>query len=175
MRSTPTVLILLPLVAAPLFGAEAEAAPSDAMRAVAWLAGEWEGEGWIMTGPGQRTEFRGTESVESRLGGGVLIIEGRHTAADDPNVVVHHALAVVSWDSGSGEYRFEPHVAGRPKPQTAARVEDGVFIWTMEVPGGRVRYRIRQSESGEWLETGERSAGPGKWFPFFEMTMRRVR
>jgi len=145
------------------------------MEAIAWLIGEWKGEGWTMTGPGQRSEFQGTESVESRLGGTVLVIEGRHYEKNDSEHPVHNALAVVSYDARKSVYRFQAHAVGRPSLDTTGVIDGGAFVWSMETPSGVIRYRIRQTESGDWHETGERSTGAGQWFPFFEMTMRRVR
>ncbi|MGH7573433.1 MAG: hypothetical protein ACREMK_16560, partial [Gemmatimonadota bacterium] len=44
-----------------------------AMEPLAWLVGDWEGEGWIQQGPqGGRTEFTQTEHVESAFGGRLL-------------------------------------------------------------------------------------------------------
>lgn len=161
-------LLLLLLVVPAAFTAAPE------MEAVSWLVGEWEGEGWMVTGPNERHEFRGREKVESRLDGQVLVVEGRHFAKEDPAQPVHSALALISYDAMRKRYRFQAHASGRPAMDAAAQVEDGMFVWTMETPGGAIRYRIRQGENGEWFETGERSAGPDRWFPFFEMKMTRI-
>lgn len=50
-------------------GAEGQGLPEAPaeMEALAWLVGEWEGEGGIEQVPGQRGEFRGTERVEERM------------------------------------------------------------------------------------------------------------
>ncbi|MEX1113453.1 MAG: hypothetical protein WED32_03295 [Patescibacteria group bacterium] len=36
----------------------------------------------------------------------------------------------------------------------ATPVADGVFTWGFQIPGGRIRFHIRQVD-GEWHETGE--------------------
>ena len=161
-------LLLLALLA------PAALADHHEMDAVAWLAGDWKGEGWIMTGPGQRREFHGVEAVERRLDGQVMLVEGRHFAKDDAATPIHNALALISYDSDQKMYRFQAHAVGRPPLDASAVVDDGVFIWTMDTPGGAIRYRIRRTEEGDWHETGERSVGPDQWAPFFEMTMKRV-
>ena len=143
------------------------------MSEIAWLEGQWEGEGWILTGPNQREEFRGTETVESRLGGQALVIEGRHAAKEDPTQIVHAAVAVVSYDDARG-YRFYAKTGGRPAIDADAAVEDGVFVWRMNAAGAQIRYRIRRTDSGDWHEVGEREVAPGRWFPFFEMNLKRV-
>ena len=84
------------------------------------LAGDWEGEGWVMAGPNARHEFRGTEKVESRLGGQVLLIEGRHFSKAAPDQKVHDAIALISWDPTRKLYRFQGHVVGRPPTDATA-------------------------------------------------------
>lgn len=177
MNSPRVILVLSLLIGSQVASADHhEQAQSNPMEALAWLAGEWEGGGWTMTGPGQRAEFLGTESVESRLGGRVLVVEGRHFEKDDPEHPVHQALAVISYDAQRRNFRFQAHAVGRPGLDATGVVEDGAFVWSMDIPGGgRIRYRIRKTDEGDWHETGERSGGENQWFPFFEMTMRKVR
>jgi hypothetical protein len=175
MRARDAPIELMKILSLLLLLAPVALAAPPEMDAVSWLVGEWEGEGWTMTGPNERHEFRGTEKVESRLGGQVLVVEGRHFAKQAPERPVHSALALISFDGIRKQYRFQAHATGRPALDATAKLEQGVFIWTMETPGGVIRYRIRRTENGEWHESGERSAGPDRWFPFFEMKMKRVR
>ena len=165
-------LLLLPFL---LVGASPAAAESAEMKALSWLVGQWEGEGWIQTGPGGRQAFRGVESVESRLSGEVLVIEGRHFAADATDRLVHNAVALVSYDASRNGYRFYAKTVGRPPVDARAEVEDGVFVWFLDIPNGEIRYRIRETEAGEWHEVGERAIPSGEWVPFFEMTLHRSR
>ena len=46
------------------------------MKKLDFLVGEWKGEGWMEFVPGQRRTFRGTEVVQSKLGGLLVTIEG---------------------------------------------------------------------------------------------------
>src|SRR4051794_2431812 len=58
------------LAQAPASGQRAE------MKNLDWLAGQWKGVGWIQMGPQGRKEFTQTETVQSKLDGLVLLIEG---------------------------------------------------------------------------------------------------
>jgi hypothetical protein len=171
--------VLAAASASGLAGQGLPAAP-DEMSAVGWLEGEWAGSGWMEMAPGVRSEFRGTERVERRVSGWVLVIEGRYTAWMGPeagDVPVHEALAVISYDAASGRYLFRPWTArggnGEAHPAT---VEEDRMVWGYADPWmGRVRYTITRTADGAWFEEGHRSADDGaSWQKFFEMTLTRV-
>jgi hypothetical protein len=155
---------------------DAGAAVSAAMEPLAWLVGEWTGEGWNESASGRSTVLV-TERVESRLEGRVLIVEGighAKEATESPGEVVHHALGVASYDPGRGHYVLLAFRDGRVVDAVTS-LEDGTFVWGFDVPGGgQVRYRIRQ-DAGDWLETGDFSRdGGATWRPFFEMRLHRA-
>lgn len=143
------------------------------MAPLGWLVGEWRGLGSMQT-PAGRSTASVLEMVESRLEGRVLVIEGigRDTAAGAGGHVVHHAFAVLSYDPDAGRYAMRAFRDGR-FVDAETRLGDGVFTWGFPVPGGRVRYHIRQ-DSGDWLETGEYSPDGTNWRQFFEMRLRRA-
>jgi hypothetical protein len=150
-----------------------------AMRQVEFLVGTWAGEGWIRTGSDQRLPFRGTEIVQKKLGGAVLLIEGEHKASipgADADATVHHALAVLSWDAQKKSYRFRSWLADGRQGDYEATAERGTLRWTMTDPErGRVRYTIRLDDAGRWHEIGEiNPPGTDAWHQFFEMTLSRV-
>jgi len=148
----------------------------EAMEAVQFLVGEWKGSGWIDMGQG-RSEFVASEVVESRLNRLALLVEGRHIVEPNgsPNpIVVHHALAMLTYDPAAGMYRFNSQVARGGTGMYEGSVEDGAFIWRMEAGGGQVRYRIRLDEEGRWDEVGEYSADGANWSPFFGMTLEKI-
>jgi hypothetical protein len=152
-------------------------AQKEAMQKVAFLVGQWKGTGWMMMGPDRRDEFVSTETVESRLDGLVLIIEGVHESSDPAHkgLVVHHALAEVSWDAKQSAYRFRSHLATGDESDFAGKIVDGAFVWGFETPRGRMRYTIKLDAQGRWSESGERSADGQTWQPFFAMTLDRVK
>lgn len=145
----------------------------DRMKALSLLVGRWEGGGSIRMGPVEPHRFNGSEVVEEMLGGRILVIEGRHWA-ENPEQLVHHAFAVISWDEKAGHYRFQSHLADGRSGTYQGTLENGAFVWHMEIPNaGRIRYTIRVEE-GVWREVGERQQD-GTWMPFFEMTLNRAR
>jgi hypothetical protein len=46
------------------------------MKKLDWLVGHWKGAGWIQMGPQGRHEFTQTETIDAKLDGLVLVIEG---------------------------------------------------------------------------------------------------
>jgi hypothetical protein len=154
------------------------AAQKDAMQKVAFLVGEWKGSGWMMMGPARRVEFTSKETVESRLDGLVLIIEGVHESADPARkgAIVHHALAELSWDAKQSAYRFRSHLATGEESDFPGKVVEGAFIWAFPAgPAGTIRYTIKLDAQGRWNEIGERSADGQSWSPMFGMTLDRVK
>jgi hypothetical protein len=151
----------------------AGAAADSAMVPLAWLIGEWEGQGESRSPQGQSFATV-RESVESRLNGRVLVIEGigREPSADGTGRVVHHAFGVLTYDPERRQYSFRAlRDGGVIDAETS--LADGVFTWGFEIPGGRIRFHIRQV-NGEWHETGEYSADRTTWRKMLEMKLRRV-
>ncbi|HYH46652.1 MAG TPA: hypothetical protein VEG34_13285 [Thermoanaerobaculia bacterium] len=174
-RALPVLLLLL---AVPAFAQSPPPAapPADdpvlaAIKALPALAGRWEGGGTIRQGPGEPVRFVGEETVETRLDGRLMLVEGRHWTPDRSRVV-HHAFAVLSYDSEAKAYRFRTHLIGRPGGDFPAFLENGALVWEIPSPAGKTRFTIRV-EGDRWHEVGtiERD---GKTYPFFEMDLRRV-
>jgi hypothetical protein len=146
------------------------------MKALTFLLGEWEGNGWIAFGPENRNEFSQTERVESRLNGLVVLVEGTgKDKGSGESKVVHHALAVISYDLKAERYRFAAHTADGRYVDATATVGDRDVQWGFESPWGPVRYTIQVTDDGEWFEIGENSRDGSSWQKFFEMRLRRIR
>lgn len=173
---------MLPMAALLLLSAPAAAqlplAPAELER-LAFLEGEWEGEGWMEYAPGQRGEFRGTERVERRMGGRLVVVEGAFTARMGPDqdvVPVHHALGVFSYDAAADRFVFRAYTAqGANGEAHDAEVGVNEVVWGYEDPRfGTVRYTISLTPQGEWHEVGHASRdGGATWHRFFEMTLQR--
>lgn len=86
--------------------------------------------------------------------------------------MVHHAFAVLTYDPDSARYAMRAFREGR-FVDADTQLSDGVFTWRLAVPGGHVRYHIRQ-DAGDWLETGEFSPDGTNWRQFFEMRLNRA-
>jgi hypothetical protein len=149
------------------------------MKKLDFMVGQWQGEGWIETGAGNRSTFKGTESVQRKLDGTALLVEGVHRGRmgnSAEEVIVHNALAVISWDDRTQLYRFRASLADGRYTDAEARLTDGALVWGFR-QGERlsIRFTIRINEAGDWLEVGEMSPDGSNWRKFFEMTMRRVK
>jgi hypothetical protein len=146
------------------------------------MEGQWEGAGWVILPSGQRAEFRQTEDVQFRLGGAILVIEGRGyswPAADAPETLMFNAFAVVSFDEKARDpaypYVFRSYAMGYANSFPARIRADGGFEWRIAPPGAPViRYSMWQPEPGVWIEVGERSADAGAtWTQTFEMRLTK--
>src|SRR5689334_7775562 len=84
------------------------------MAKLAFLVGEWDGEGWVALGPGPRKTFAIHESVQRKLDGLVLLLEGlgRSPGADGTERITHHALATLAYDARAHGYRLSAYREG---------------------------------------------------------------
>jgi hypothetical protein len=146
-------------------------APQAAMRPFDRWIGEWSGSGWSTSATGERTEFTLVESVRPKVGGSVLLLEGRGTTAS--GTVTHDGLVVLYYDEKAGGYRWNGHDLGRAPIDAEAKLVDGGLEWSI-APDGRttVRFRIQFDEK-RWHEVGEVSVGGTTWTRFMEMNLLR--
>lgn len=166
---------------APPRAAEAQLPPvPEAIEELDFLVGEWEGDGWIEGAPGQRATFRGTEKVERRMGGRLVVVEGDFIAVVGPDgreAPVHQALGIFSYDRERDALRFRTYLArGTGGVHDVERFEpdERRLRWGYEDPRmGTVRYTIEITPEGEWHEIGEARRGDEAWQRFFEMTLTR--
>src|SRR5262245_46724689 len=143
------------------------------MKKLDWLVGSWKGTGWILMGPQGRKEFTQTETIQSKLDGLVLVIEGRGKSKDDGSTV-HTALAFVSYDDRAKTFRWRGFTAEGRQTDTEAKVGTNTLEWGLQIPQrGRMRYTIKLNEKGEWFEVGEMMQEGQIWQKFFEMTLQR--
>lgn len=149
-----------------------------AMDRLDFLVGEWEGSGWMEWGPGQRAEFSGSEVVERRMGGRLVVVEGSFTAVLGPPgtepTPVHQAFGVFSRGPADEGLVFRTYTArGGNGEAHEVEVGDERIEWGYEGPRGLNRYTITLTESGAWHEVGHVSTdGGATWEQFFEMTLQ---
>jgi hypothetical protein len=145
------------------------------MAKIATMAGRWKGQGWIDT-PSGRHESNSEETVELRLDGHAILIEGFHTDVKSGEVN-HHALAIIAWDDAQKQYRFMSALAAGRTGYFPARLEGRKFIWSIPIPNGpTTRFTISLDDPDKWTEVGEQSRDAGAtWTKFFEMNLARVR
>lgn len=174
-----TFALLLLVLTTSTLAQHSSSAQLEEMKKLDFLIGEWRGEGWTEFIPGQRRTSPITENVQPKLGGMVLLIEGlgkTKIAGKEDEVVVHHALGIVSYDATAKRYRINSYLAdGRSTEAEAEFVEEG-FQWRFQTPqGASIRYTVKLTEQGEWFEKGELSQDGKSWRQFHEMTLQKVK
>ena len=171
-----TILLLVMLAAPTVAAGQGPSGDPDVQRErmaeLAFMVGEWEGEGWTRRGPGDPERFRGTETVTSYLDGLVYVIEGEFQDLETGETA-HHALAIVSWDEAAGHYAFRAFLRNGLATDATGAIENGAFVWSPPAPPGmEIRYTLRTNDEGHWHEIGEMSRdGGATWNPFFEMEL----
>ncbi len=170
------ILILSTLTAQAQVGASTSKAD---LKKLDFMIGEWKGGGWMEYTPGQRRAFTGTETVESKLDGAVIQVEGLHKAkqpGSDKEAVIHHALGILSYDEQAKLYRFHAWLASGRYTEAEVKLIESGWQWGYADPrGATVRFTIRITEKGDWHETGEVTMDGKTWRQFFEMNMRRAK
>jgi hypothetical protein len=179
----PAVLLSLAIgastVAAQATHAAAASDSSSPLGVFAQLTGEWEGDAWMLRGPGARHEARQWERVEVHAGGTVIAVKGvgTETTAAGEEQVVHDAYAIIHLDRDGRTPRMRAFVAGGYWLDVELTVHPEGYDWAMTDPrAGRIRYEMRIDEAGRWVERGYMSRDDGAtWNQFMEMTLTRVR
>lgn len=173
--------VILAFLLAPIsVSAQSHDSPSASeMRKLDFLIGEWEGDGWIEFGPGQRHTFKQKESIQSKVGGHALLIEGLGKGklqSTGEERVVHIAFAVVSYDKEAKRFRFLAWRATGDSVDTDVAVAEKSLVWGFRDPrAGQIRFTIKLDGAGRWLEIGETSRDGQTWRKFFEMTLQKVK
>jgi hypothetical protein len=151
----------------------------EAMKKLHFLVGEWKGEGWTEFAPGQRRTSPISESVQPKLGGMVLLVEGLgkiKVPGKQEEVVTHNALGILSYDHRAKVYRLQTHLATGPSTDAEATFTDDGFQWRFQPsPTMSIRYTVRLTDKGEWFERGEMSQDGKTWRQFHEMTLQKVK
>jgi hypothetical protein len=179
-----TTLILVAsafcLAASPLFAQAPPPPPTATIREMAklsFLTGTWKGEGMVDLAPGQRFGFTSSEEVGYRLDGLILTIEGMHFASI-PGVAqgpkMHHAFATIHYDSFRRDYAIRAAKSDGTVMDARGQVDNNAFVWGFLDPRmGHLRFTLRLSADGKWVEIGERSPDGQVWTKYFEMTLSK--
>lgn len=169
-------LMVLGLVSIKSTAQPSEAVAKEKMKTFAFWAGHWQGEGSIQRGPGDPKKSVVDEHLEFRLDGAVLIMEGLGKSIPD-NAVVHHALAVLSFDQSDKQYKLNTYLRdGRSTKAWFNIVEDNKYQWGFDTPNGKIRYSITIDLAKKtWDEIGEISNDNGTTYvKFFEMNLKKI-
>ena len=151
------------------FGAEMQ---RTEMKKLDMMIGKWEGSGWMQRGPGAPETFKGGETVQRKLGGLALLVEGRFV--DKDGRVGHETLAVLAYDTAAKGYKFKTYLASGAGGYFDLKLIEGGWQWSLEYPGMMTRYTAKFT-GDTWLEIGEFSRDGGKtWVKNFEMTLKKI-
>ena len=131
---------------------------------LAFMEGNWAGNGWRYSPDGQKHTFEQTEKVQFKLDSTALLIEGHGTSKGK---TIHDAMAVITFDKEKQNYRFSSNLSDGKGGIFSGEIIDGKFYW---YPNDFIRYIIAINENGQWHEIGEMNRN-GNWFQFFEMTL----
>lgn len=135
------------------------------------MVGKWQGSGWIMQGA-KRETFTGSETVQRKLDGLALLVEGRFTNPEGQ--VIHETLAVLSFNAKDSKYDFRTYLATGMSGEHELKLVGDAFEWGFQFPGGMVRYTIKTAND-VWSEIGEFSKDGKSWVKFFEMNLNKVK
>ena len=148
-------------------------AQQEAMSALSFMVGTWEGEGEMRRGP-QAESSQVLEKVAMKLNNTALLIEGLGTRTLENGEIetTHEAIGLIWYDPASSSYRMKALTAGRETDAIFELTETGI-VWGFSTPGGEVRYTATYTDD-TWTESGEFSSDGENWMPFFSMNLVRV-
>ena len=178
MKKTFALLIML-VMPAPLAAQANVAEQREAMKKWEQWIGRWQGSGWIEYAPGKRMTHTITETIQSRLGGTALLIEGlgkgKHPGQEQESSI-HESLATITYDDRAKQYRFVTHTEKGMFAIPEIKLIENGWQWGLQFPqGGGFRYTVKMTDKGEWHEIGERSQDGKTWALFLDMTLKRVK
>jgi len=128
----------------------------EAMHKLAFLAGHWSGPISVSRGPGEPVKLTQTEEIQYKLDGLVLLIEG--TSRDSEGKSSFNALATVSFDDATHNYRFRAYNGGRYIDTELTVVTNG-FSWSYDAGPAHIVNAMHLTGKGEWAETTEVTVG----------------
>jgi hypothetical protein len=128
----------------------------EAMRKLAFLAGHWSGPVTIVRGPGETVHLTQTESVEYKLDGLVLLLEGRSTGGDGKAQFA--ALATIAYDEAAHAYRIRAYNGGHYLDTEVTVLPDG-FSWGFEGGPAHIVNTMHLTPQGQWQEATDVSMG----------------
>jgi hypothetical protein len=171
------------LIASVLFASQLAAQPvmvdtaarRKAMDKLAFLVGDWGGEATAFTQAGQMKLWQ-SEWIRPKLKGQILAVEGmgRRLLASGPADTLFNAWATIEWTAEKGYMMKSVTLDGR-SGEFPLTVSDSGFVWGIDLPqGGKVRYTMRLSPSGEWMENGQYTRDGSTWYPVMDMRLKRT-
>jgi len=143
------------------------------MKKLEWMVGNWKGTGWAEMGPQGRKEFTQTETIQSKVDGLVLVVEGRGESKDNGSTL-HNTWAFVSYDERIQTFHWRSFTGEGRLTDAKTTVNAEMVQWEFQMPQlGRFRYTRTRTEKGECFVMGEREEDNHTWHKLIEYTLRR--
>jgi hypothetical protein len=144
----------------------------DALQKISFLTGNWKGSGYIQMGP-QKHLFNETEVIRLKLNGTLIQIEGEGKDKQNPEITIHQAFAIISYDVQNAKYLMKAFRGdGEQIDAETKLVDDYTFQWSFSNSmAGQIKFTI-SVRNNEWTEIGEMSRDNGAtWTKYLEMTL----
>ncbi len=150
-------------------------AQRQAMKKLAFLVGQWAGEGRMLRASNEWIEFTQTEHAEYKLDGLLLVIEGVGRAKSDGRLLLQ-AYGIASYDDATGTYHMRAFNDGRWLETDTILADNGKeMTWGFTVGDIRTKSTLRLTDAGEWTESHEITIGTQPPRKFMELTVKPVR
>lgn len=142
----------------------------QAMRRLAFLAGRWSGPVTVERRGGQPLRLTQSESVQYKLDGLVLLVEG--TSTDAAGKAEFKALATISYDPAARAYHIRAYQGGH-YVDAPLSVSSRGFSWSFPAGPVRIVNTMHLTGRGRWQETSKVSVGGAPPRPSVEMLLKR--
>ncbi len=151
-----------------------------ALARVAFLEGDWAGEGWAITRSGERTRFwveeafhyRGDKDLMDMQGiFGDILSDGSRTPSLEYN------LGILYFDRESGRYMMWHYSSSGEVFTVAMNVEHATreMHYIKEYPSGRTgKFHLVVGDDGVWTSRLDVLQADGSWRQVMEFRMQRV-
>jgi len=124
----------------------------EAMHKLDFLAGRWSGPVTIQRGPGQPLRLTQSENVQYKLGGLVLLVEGKST--NGAGKAEFSALATISYDDATSAYHIRAYNNGHYVDSKLSLLPRG-FSWSFPAGPVRIVNTMHLTAKGEWQEVSD--------------------
>ncbi len=128
----------------------------QAMKKLSFLAGQWSGPVTIVRGPAGSLSLTQSESVQYKLDGLVMLIQGKSVGADGK--AQFQALATISYDDSSQSYHIRAYNDRRYVDSKLTVLATG-FEWGFAAGPAHIVNTMHLTAKGEWQESSEVTFG----------------
>jgi hypothetical protein len=143
------------------------------MRKLGFLVGKWKGEARMLRRSGEMIEMLQTETVEYKLDGLLLVIEGIGRDKGNGKPLLQ-ALGLISYNDESARYHMRAFNDGRFL-ETDMNLSDAAteITWGFVLGEIKTNSLLRIDESGDWTEQHQVTIGSHSPRSFMEVRVSR--